>query len=628
MLIPAGLTFTPLAPLGDPPILEPPMRCAGCGACLCPAAASSDDLKFWRCPFCNQMTPVVSMTGFAHARSNATAEYALEEVVEGRPLFVLVVDQSGSRARFGVLRDAVTAALALLPDDSDVGFITFCSTTRVHDLSVPGHTLTFAIDPLAARDGIEGEWMCVTKDVSDEIQAILARIDGTLPEISTGAKRCTGHALQTALALVSASKRTGAHILLFTGGPCTHGEGKIAEGIPRTWKDIRDGKKELSDEAAAFYEQLAVDAIDAQARVSVIAGAQMDVGLYEMRPLVQCTGGMALMDVRFDAPALRASLRELLTREWARAGRMVVQCTPNWTVEDALGPIARICPDGTWLLNAFDCSTTLALYLDVLPDAGDTAMMQIVLEYTRHDGRRMVRVTTVRAPLASTPPTADELDLGVALTLLSRRAVFKFRREPPIEVLRWVDKTLIAAWIAMGSPSAHTALLLAQGVYFFRRGRLMKEFGFSPDQTAYAHMHLMRETSAESARMHLPLLDLFDDSGTRTPLAPSSSALSVDGARLFDDYFHVRVVCSSGTPPSGPAAMAALDAARAIAKARFPVPDVLLCADGDSEARYLLAGVTPSTIAGHQPADVGILSDEVSFEYFLEYLNSTCAPAQ
>jgi protein transport protein SEC23 len=631
MHVPAGLMFTPLAPLDEPAIYEPPMRCGGCGACLCPGSGHSDDFKFWRCQFCNQMTPIQSMTGFAHASSNATAEYALEEVVEDRPLFVFVVDQCGDRARFAKMRDAVEAAMALMPTGADVGLITFCATTRVHDLSMPGHTLTVVVDPLAPPADIDAECVCASADVSSEIQTVLSRIEQTVPERQslTEPKRCTGHALQTALRVIAGAKRTGAHLLLFVGGPCNHGDGKMADGLPRAWKDIHAGATTLHDDATDFYEHLAVLAIDSQTRVSVVSASQIDVGLMEMRPLVQCSGGVALMGVRFDDPALRGSLRALLEREFASGGRMVVQCTPNWRVEDALGPIARIDDDGTWLLNALDRTTTLALYLDVLPESGDSAMLQIVLKYVRHDGRRMVRVTTVRVPLAAARPGAPDLDPATALALIARRAVFKIRREPRVEVVHWLDKTLIGAWRAMNAPNEPYALLLAQGVYFLRRGRLMQDFGFSPDQTTYAHMHLMRETAAETVRMNSPMLELFLEDGTRNQTAPSAAALHVECARLFDDYFNVHVVCSPHTPTGGPAAGAALRAAHAIAAARFPVPELRLCSDGDSEARHMLAGITPSPLVGHALSEVGLFTEDATFEGFLEQLHSiACDPAQ
>ena len=124
--------------------------------------------------------------------------------------------------------------------------------------------------------------------------------------------------MSAAISLLGAAGADGgARVVVFCGGPSVGGQGAIADASLR--KTIRshgdiDSKAEAGSRRRAvhFYDGLAQRAVARGTAIDLVCASLEDVGLFEMRPCVQRTGGAALVSETFGASELLASLEVLL----------------------------------------------------------------------------------------------------------------------------------------------------------------------------------------------------------------------------------------------------------------------------------------------------------------------------
>ena len=176
----------------------------------------------------------------------------------------------------------------------------------------------------------------------DAVQHGSAPANGTALEGNPDREmRCTGAALSVAVALLEdvhafqsnfsqSSMRSpktssppsnsnadsiingGSRILLFTAGPTTLGPGAT---VPSTGIDVGSGSsrsqeiREINERAAAYYNRLAHRAISIAATVDLFVCSLDEVGIIEMRNLVQVTGGRLIVSESFDHAVFQKSLR-------------------------------------------------------------------------------------------------------------------------------------------------------------------------------------------------------------------------------------------------------------------------------------------------------------------------------
>ena len=113
--------------------------------------------------------------------------------------------------------------------------------------------------------------------------------------------RCTGAAINCALALGQGFSVSGVQILAFLGGPCTFGPGKMAEismaTLMRSHVDLeKDSDKILLwTKAKDFYKSLTERAVRSNISLGVLAFSLDQNGFAEIKEMVQKTGGMAAM---------------------------------------------------------------------------------------------------------------------------------------------------------------------------------------------------------------------------------------------------------------------------------------------------------------------------------------------
>jgi len=147
--------------------------------------------------------------------------------------------------------------------------------------------------------------------------------------------RATGCALSVATSLLHlAIPRRGSRVMLFTSGPCTSGPGAIVSRLKeediRSHADLAKNAEALHKPACEFYAKLAYPGLHSMSpeekkkkggkvqptlapyhSVDVFACSLDQVGLLEMRELVEATGGLVVLGDSFGQSVFKESLRRV-----------------------------------------------------------------------------------------------------------------------------------------------------------------------------------------------------------------------------------------------------------------------------------------------------------------------------
>merc|ERR1719198_1285277 len=205
--------------------------------------------------------------------------------------------------------------------------------------------------------------------------------------------RCTGVALSTAVALLEANfANVGARVMLFTGGPCTVGPGQmVARELTDPMRSHHDIEKETGNtkfvkKASKHYAAVAKRAVAAGHAIDVFACALDQVGLMEMRPVLEKTGGYVVMSESFTGNIFKQSFKAVFSRDstgqylkMAFGATLEVLTSNEIKVSGAIGNCASLnkkSPNvgeteigqgntNAWALSGLDEDTTMAIYFEV-----------------------------------------------------------------------------------------------------------------------------------------------------------------------------------------------------------------------------------------------------------------------
>ena len=333
--------------------------------------------------------------------------------------------------------------------------------------------------------------------------------------------RCTGSALSVATSLLEiACPRRGGRIMVFTGGPCTHGPGPIVSRMKtkdlRSHADLAKDAEPLHKPACEYYAKLAYpnrgkDGANGSSNleekkdpslhvVDVFACSLDQVGMLEMKELVEATGGLMVLGDSFGQSVFKESLRRVFNRHpddvpndggkmmMAFGASMEVFTSRECKVSGAIGPVTslnkmasnvgdmEIGVGGTnaWGLGGIDPGTTIAVYFEVaVPGTspvpqGKMRYIQFLTKYLHSSGMTRLRATTLCGPWHNMAPEGQQqqqqqhpngqpgqptgpdiepikfgFDQEAAAVLSARLAVHRTETEDPGDVLRWVDRSLI-----------------------------------------------------------------------------------------------------------------------------------------------------------------------------------------
>lgn len=495
--------------------------------------------------------------------------------------------------------------------------------------------------------------------------------------------RATGAAVAAGAALLAECHATaGGRLLLLTGGPATLGPGRVV-GLDRgdalrTHQDIDNGEARLYDKATSFYEGIGTTLAASGHTLDVFAASLDQVGLAELRTAVSDSGGVMILGETFDHPTFRRSLGRVFSSD--EAGQL--DCGFNATVEviapkeiavaGAIGSIAGLQRDSSkisravtevpigeggvtaWLLSCLSPRTTMTVFFDVVSlhaspaPAGRTFVVQFTASYSHPDGSERVRViSTARrwAASADSDEVADSFDQGAAAAAISRLAAFRAASEDATDVVRWLDRSVIALCKCFGSFKSNDPAslelppgfqLYPQFMYHLRRSQFLQVFNNTPDESTFYRLWLERETTGGVLTMVQPSLTSYAIDSPPQPVLLDVSSIQAQHILVLDTFFMVLVFYGSdiaawiaaGYQHQGEyGAFADLlktveaDSAQSAA-GRVPAPMEVTTKQGGSQARFLLAKTNPSATHAntHGATEEIIFTDDVSLQVFLEHL--------
>ena len=470
--------------------------------------------------------------------------------------------------------------LNLLPEDALVGLITYGTNVNVHEVGFEGCPKSYILrgdkeyetarvaellgvsrggfNPAPQQQNGQptpnqppsavGKFLLPVSECSFMLENMLEDLQKDPWPVPNDKRiaRCTGVALSIAMGLLDAAyARKGGRIMLFTGGPCTSGPGAIVSRAKtqdmRSHTDLAQNKAPMYATACEYYMKLAVRAtgIDPSAKkppsppvtsgashvVDIFACSLDQVGMLEMKTLVEATGGLMVLGDSFGQSVFKESFKRVFyrwpedkpfdadTMKMGFGASVEVITSREFKVSGAIGPCSSlqkassnvsdivVGKGGTnlWSLGGVDPNTTIAFYFDVANSAGSAGgqgkrrFMQFITKYQHANGKMRLRTTTMCGPWHSDPndvsPIKQSFDQEAAAILTARLAVERTESEDVGDVLMWVDRSLIrlAAKFADYRPDDPSSFRLPpafsiypQFIFHLRRSPFLQLFNSSP----------------------------------------------------------------------------------------------------------------------------------------------------
>lgn len=262
--------------------------------------------------------------------------------------------------------------------------------------------------------------------------------------------------------------------MLFSGGPTTEGPGQVvAPELKEAMRSHNDMEKDITKhmkKAIRYYEGLAKRASEKGHVIDVFVGCLDQVGLLEMRSMVNMTNGQMVLSDSFKTAIFKQSFVRMFNKDkegFLNMGfnaMMEVQTTRELKICGLIGPAVSaqkktacvgeteigISGTSAWKFCGISPKTTVALYFEVAnqqqPAApGSRGITQFVTYYQHSSGQFRLRVTTVARNWAdgASPEIPASFDQEAAAVLMARIAVFKAEFDDGPDVLRWLDRMLI-----------------------------------------------------------------------------------------------------------------------------------------------------------------------------------------
>lgn len=639
-------------------------------------------------------------------------------------MFLFVLDTCIIEEELEFVRSALKQAIGLLPDKALVGFISFGTQVQVHELGYSDLSKVYVfrgtkeitkeqiLDQLGlsvsaqrgatgytpksvqhVQNGVAGvsnfsaihRFLLPASDCEFTIDSLLDELQSDQWPVAPGnrAKRCTGVALNVAAGLLGAClPGTGARIVALVGGPCTEGPGKIvSEDLSEPVRSHKDLEKDVAshyNKAVKFYDSLAKQLVSQGHVLDLFASALDQVGVAEMKVIVERTGGLVVLSESFGHSVFKDSFRRVYEDSEQSLGlsfngSLEINCSKDIKIQGIIGPCTSLekkgpsCADtvigqgGTtaWKMCGLDKSTCLTVFFDVSPsdksNPSGTSQPQLYLQfltsYQDPEGQVRLRVTTLCRKWVDSAANSEELvegfDQETAAVVMARYTSFKMEMEEEFDATRWLDRSLIRLCSRFGDyrkdePTSFTLnpsfSIFPQFMFNLRRSQFLQVFNNSPDETAYFRMLLNRENIGSSVVMIQPSLISYMLDSPPTPVLLDVASISADRILLLDAYFSVVIFHGmtiaqwrnfgyQNQPDFQNFAQllqAPHEEAKMIIRERFPVPRLVVCDQHGSQARFLLARLNPSaTYNSAQDVASGsdvIFTDDVSLQVFFEHL--------
>lgn len=619
-------------------------------------------------------------------------------------------------------RSALQQALEFLPENALVGFVSFGTQVQVHELGYADMSKVYVfrgskemtkdevLDQLGLGSGAGGRrvggaptqgfqkgavqgggfpnsgvsrFLLPASEGAYIIHSLLEELETDQWPVAPGNRslRCTGVALSVAAGLLGACMPgTGARIVALVGGPCTEGPGSIVSkdlsDPVRSHKDLDKDAAPYFRKAVQFYEELSKQMVSQGHVLDLFASALDQVGVAEMKVVIERTGGLVVLAESFGHSVFKDSFRRVFEKGeeslgLSHNGTLEINCSKDIKVQGIIGPCTSLEKKGpavastvigqgnttAWKLCGLDKDTCLTVFFDISSsDKSDASgnvnpqlYIQTVTSYQSIDGQSKLRVTTITRRWLETSVLSEELiqgfDQEAAAVVMARLTSYKMEMEEAFDATRWLDRNLIRLCSKFGDyrkdDQSSFALnpsfsLFPQFMFNLRRSQFVQVFNNSPDETAYFRMMLNRESITNGAVMIQPSLIAYSFNSLPSPALLDVASISADRILLLDSYFSVvifhgmtiaqwRNMGYQNQPEHQAFAQllqAPHDDAELIIRDRFPVPRLVVCDQHGSQARFLLAKLNPSATYNNEGSagmDV-IFTDDVNLQVFFDHL--------
>ncbi|KAJ3019085.1 GTPase-activating protein S23 [Thoreauomyces humboldtii] len=727
MVVPIGALYTPLKERpGVQAFAYEPVTCKmPCRALLNPYCQIDLRARLWICPFCLQRNPFPAHYKDISAQNlpaelmphYTTIEYVLNKPPTMPPIFLYVVDTCLDEVDLKALKDALVVSLSLLPPDSLVGLITYGTMAQVHELGYSDCPKSYvfrgskeynakqiqdmlglgAVPVMGPGQQRPGQPMPPQQAGSSRFLAPVSQCEFTLTTILEGLQqdpwpvsndkrplRCTGTALSVGVGLLeTAFQNTGARIMLFAGGPPTEGPGlvvgpELREPI-RSHNDIEKDVAKHAKKAQKFYESIARRSAEKGHVIDICAGCLDQIGLMELKTLVNLTNGYMVLSDSFNTAIFKQSFIRMFSKDaegYLQMGfnaTLEVQTTRELRVCGLIGPAISankksacvgeteigIAGTSAWKFCGITPKTTVGLYFEVANQQPQgfqqhaKGLIQFVTMYQHASGQFRLRATTIARAWAeaNAPEIPASFDQEAAAVLMARIAIFKAEIDDSPDVLRWLDRMLIRLCQKFADYRKDDPLSFKlndnfshypQFMFHLRRSQFLQVFNNSPDETVFYRHILNREDLNNSLIMIQPTLMSYSFNGPPEPVVLDSVSIKPDNILLLDTFFHILIwhgetmaawrKAKYHEQPSYDNFRMLLEApkqdAQELLSDRFPIPRYIDCDAGGSQERFLKSKVNPSTTHttpgqfgyNAQTQGASIATDDVSMQVFMDYL--------
>lgn len=723
IVVPISCLYTPLKEREDlPPIYYEPVTCRQpCRAILNPYCQIDVRGKLWICPFCLQRNAFpphykdISNTNLPAELlpKYTTIEYTLNRAAQVPPIFLYVVDTCLEDDDLKALKDSLVVSLSLLPPHALVGLITFGTMAQVHELGYNECPKSYVfrgtkeytskqiqemlglsaqnVRPQMQRPNQPGapqnlgasRFLLPVQQCEFTLTSILEQLQRDPWPVANDKRpqRCTGVAMSVAIGLMETTfQAAGARIMLFCGGPATEGPGMVVgnelkEPI-RSHHDIEKDNVKYYKKSTKFYDALAKRSSANGHIVDIFAGCLDQVGLLEMKSMVNSTGGYMILSDSFTTSIFKQSFQRVFnkdaqgnlqmgfnatldvqtTREMRVCGLIGHAISANKKSASVAETEIGIANTSAWKMCGITPKTTVAVYFEVVSQHGqpiqhnNRGLIQFVSHYQHSSGQFRLRVTTVARNFAdgSSPQIAQSFDQEAAAVLMARIAVFKAEIDDGPDVLRWLDRMLIRLCQKFADYRKEDSLsfrlaenfsIYPQFMFHLRRSQFLQVFNNSPDETAFYRHVLNREDVNNSLIMIQPTLMSYGFDSSPQPVLLDSVSIKPDVILLLDTFFHILIFHGetiaqwrkagyqdqNGYENFKELLEAPKTDSEELLADRFPVPRYIVCDQHGSQARFLLSKLNPSTthVSGGMygtPQGQAIFTDDVSLQVFMEHL--------
>ncbi|XP_076960682.1 protein transport protein SEC23 F-like [Bidens hawaiensis] len=144
---------------------------------------------------------------------------------------------------------------------------------------------------------------------------------------------------------------TGARIVALVGGPCTEGPGSIVSkdlsDPVRSHKDLDKDAAPYFRKAVLFYEELSNQMVSQGHVLDLFASALDQVGVAEMKVVIEKTGGLVVLAESFRHLVFKDSFRRVLEKGeeslgLAHNGMLEINCSKDIKIQGIVGPCASL----------------------------------------------------------------------------------------------------------------------------------------------------------------------------------------------------------------------------------------------------------------------------------------------